>query len=96
MTMAEGVALICTVTGLGAGGLVWIVAAMMSPLKESIKGDRQRLEVLIENNTAAMLDIKTIVRDHDAKIADHHVRIAVIETRHEGVDHHGNAQRGTE
>jgi hypothetical protein len=55
----------------------------MAPLKATIEGDKERMQVIIENNTNAMLDIKKMVNEHDAMIADHHLRLAVIETRHD-------------
>ncbi len=83
MTMTEGITLICTVVGLGAGGLIWVVAAMMAPIKATIAGDKERLAVIIENNTAAMRDIKKMVNEHDAMLSDHHTRLTVIETKHD-------------
>lgn len=81
--MSEGIILICTITGLGAGGLIWVVAAMMAPLKATIEGDKERMAVIIENNTQAMRDIKKMVDEHDAKLIDHGTRITIIETKHD-------------
>lgn len=83
MTMAEGVALICSVTALGAGALIWVVKAMMDPLRESVRGDREKLELLIANNTEAMRDLKVMMREHDVRLDDHHTRLTIIETKHE-------------
>lgn len=83
MTMLEGIALICSVVATGAGGIVWVVSAMMKPLKVTVAMNQEQMVSAIDRNTEALTEIKTLMREHETILENHHTRLTVIETRHE-------------
>jgi uncharacterized protein YeeX (DUF496 family) len=89
MTMSQGIEMGLAMLGAGSTALVWVVAAMLAPVKKDIKASDDRMQLLIanikvsiDNSTAVMMDIKQMSKDHEDRLDDHHDRIAKIETVH--------------
>jgi len=68
----EAIGILLSVLAILGGLIVWAMRATVAPL-----------QVVIENNTAAMTHIMEIVDTHGEKLENHSVRITKIETVHE-------------
>jgi len=60
-----------TAIGAVSGVVVWLMRSTLAPL-----------QVVIENNTAAINKVLEKVDDHDVKLEDHGNRLVKIETTH--------------
>lgn len=70
----ETIGIILTALGLG-GGLIWLV------IKLSTKPLIDRIEIVVENNTAAMNRVFTILDRHESELKDHGEHIAALDER---------------
>lgn len=71
MNTLELVGIVLTAASLLAGLVVWVIKALMAPLK-----------VVIENNTRVMERIEAKLEDHSDTLDDHGNRLTKIETEH--------------
>jgi hypothetical protein len=83
MTMSEGIQAGLAILIAGSGGIIWIVGAMIAPVKKAVEGSEKTMKVVIDNNTRAMEKLVALVDQHEDRLDDHHDRIARIETIHD-------------
>jgi membrane peptidoglycan carboxypeptidase len=77
----ETLSIVLTLVGMAAA-LIWLIIRLATkPLEVLVKTNGQQLQTVVDNNTAAMTRIYTILDRHECELKDHSEHIAALDER---------------